>query len=86
MSAPAANTLSPPVSTMQPMPSSASKSCSAAPSSSINASLKALRNFGRVSVITPTLPCRSIATFLSVMRCSFAAGLSGRSALIGPGS
>jgi len=55
MSAPAANAFSLPVITMQPMPASASKAFSAAPSSSISASFNALSCFGRFSVIRPVL-------------------------------
>ena len=51
MSAPAAKALSLPVTTMQPMPGSASNASSAAPSSSISVSLRALSCFGRFSVI-----------------------------------
>jgi hypothetical protein len=53
MSAPAANAFSLPVTTMQPMPSSASKASRAAPSSSISASFSALSCLGRFSVIRP---------------------------------
>jgi hypothetical protein len=53
MSAPAAKAFSLPVMTMQPMPSSASKASSAAPSWSIRASFSALSCLGRFSVISP---------------------------------
>ena len=53
MSAPAAKAFSLPVTTMQPMPSSASKASRAAPSSSISASLSAFSCLGRFSVIRP---------------------------------
>ena len=53
MSAPAAKAFSLPVRTMQPMPGSASNASSAAPSSSISVSLRALSCFGRFRVIRP---------------------------------
>src|SRR5437867_1051702 len=56
MSAPAAKAFSFPVMTMAPTPSSASKACSAAPSSSMTCGLSALSCFGRSSVMTPTRP------------------------------
>jgi hypothetical protein len=59
MSAPAAKAFSLPVSTMQPMPSSASKACSAAPSSSISGSDSALSAFGRFRRIRPVLRAAS---------------------------
>jgi len=70
MSAPAANARSLPVSTMQPMPSSASKASSARPSSSISGSLKAFSCLGRWSRITPVLrspvPATSTRMFSNV--------------------
>jgi hypothetical protein len=51
MSAPAAKAFSLPVMTMQPMPSSASKASSAAPSLVHQASFSALSCLGRLSVI-----------------------------------
>src|SRR5439155_4854067 len=56
MSAPAANAFSLPVMTMAPTPSSASKACSAAPSSCMSCGLSAFSCFGRLSVTTPTRP------------------------------
>jgi len=54
MSAPAANALSDPVTTMQPMFASASKASTAAAISAIIAALSALSAFGRLRRITPT--------------------------------
>src|SRR6266849_407329 len=56
MSAPAAKALSLPATTIAPMPSSASNSASACPSSFISASLSAFSAFGRLRVIVPTRP------------------------------
>src|SRR2546423_1389394 len=56
MSAPAAKALSLPVITMAPMPSFASKACSAAPSSCMSCGLSAFSCFGRLSVTRPTRP------------------------------
>src|SRR2546426_6421837 len=56
MSAPAAKAFSFPVMTMAPTPSSASKACSAAPSSCMSCGLSAFSCFGRLSVTTPTRP------------------------------
>jgi hypothetical protein len=56
MSAPAAKAFWLPVMIMQPIASSASKACSAAPSSSISSSFNAFICFGRFSVTMPTLP------------------------------
>eukprot|EP01136_Pigoraptor_vietnamica_P000419 Opistho-1_new@25714 len=56
MSAPAAKAVSPPVTTMAPMPASASKASSAAPRASMSASSSALSWRGRFRVITPTRP------------------------------
>src|SRR5438105_10088456 len=60
MSAPAAKALSLPVMTMAPTPWSASKACSAAPSSSMTCGLSALSCFGRSSVMMPTRPFFSV--------------------------
>src|SRR5215472_16168927 len=62
MSAPAANTRGPPVSTTAPISASSSKPRSASPSSAMSAGLSALRTRGRLSVTTPTGPSRSTRT------------------------
>src|SRR5689334_4843560 len=59
MSAPAANAFSLPVTTMAPMPSSASKSYIALASACISSGLRAFSCFGRLSVTSPTRPRRS---------------------------
>src|SRR4029453_7444894 len=64
MSAPAAKALSPPVSRMQPILSSASRSSMAAAISLNTPKDSALSIFGRFSVMTPTAP------LLSTMMCS----------------
>ena len=64
MSAPAAKAFSLPVTTMQPIASSASKALSAAPSSSISSLFSALSCLGRFSVTMPTLP-PSVRTAMS---------------------
>src|SRR5260221_9078872 len=56
MSAPAANALSLPVITRQPIVGSPSRSSSAWPSSTTSASQRALSAWGRSSVIRPTRP------------------------------
>ena len=66
MSAPAANALSLPVMTMQPMPSSASKVSRAAESSLITCALSALSALGRLSLTIPTRP------LVSTMMVSYA--------------
>src|ERR1700722_23366 len=64
MSAPAAKAFSPPASRMQPMPSSASRSSTAAAISRNTPNDSALSILGRLSVIMPTAP------LLSTMMCS----------------
>jgi len=63
MSAPAAKALSDPVTTMAPMASSASKAATACPSSAIRPFDSAFMAFGRLSVISPTLPRVSTRMF-----------------------
>src|SRR5258707_2962966 len=70
MSAPAANALSVPVSTIAPMPSSASNSWSALPSSCISCGLSAFICLGRLSVIRPTRSRRSTLMNSWVMEVS----------------
>ena len=57
MSAPAAKAFGEPVSTMQPMLSSASNAAAASASSRTSVELRALSASGRLSVIQPTRPC-----------------------------
>src|SRR5258706_5140406 len=64
MSAPAAKAFSPPASRMHPIPSSASRSSTAAAISRNTPKDSALSIFGRLSVIMPTAP------LLSTMMCS----------------
>src|SRR4030088_3531128 len=64
MSAPAAKAFSPPASTMHPIPSSASRSSTAAAISLNTPKDSALSSFGRFSVMMPTAP------LLSTMMCS----------------
>ena len=64
MSAPAANAFSLPVTTMQPIASSASRSSTAAAISRKTPNDSALSIFGRFSVMMPTAP------LLSTMMCS----------------
>src|SRR5271168_1382808 len=64
MSAPAAKAFSLPVKTMQPIPSSASRSSTALAISRNTPKDSALSIFGRLSVMTPTLP------LASTMMCS----------------
>ena len=63
MSAPAAKALSLPVSSMQPMPSSASKASIAWISSLMSARLSALSCCGRLSRMMPTRPLVSTMMF-----------------------
>src|SRR5439155_26616400 len=64
MSAPAANALSLPVSTIAPIAGSASRSSNAAPISATRAAFSALSACGRFSVTTPTAPRRSSRMFV----------------------
>jgi len=64
MSAPAAKAFSEPVTRMQPMSASASKSSSAEVISSIRACDRAFMASGRLSVITPTPSFFSTRIFL----------------------
>src|SRR5689334_17894475 len=70
MSAPAAKALALPVSTMAPMPASASKASSAAPRESISASSSAFICRGLFSVMTPTRPWVSTRMGCSCMAVS----------------
>src|ERR1700693_1094248 len=64
MSAPAANALSLPVSTIAPIAGSASRSSNAAPSSAISPAFSAFSACGRFSVTIPTAPRRSTRMLL----------------------
>src|ERR1700693_376964 len=64
MSAPAANALSLPVSTIAPIAGSASRSSNAAPSSAISPGFSAFSACGRFSVTIPTAPRRSTRMLL----------------------
>src|SRR5690349_5044633 len=60
MSAPAANAFSLPARRIAPTSGSASNACNAAPSSCISFAFSALSCFGRLSVMQPTRPLRSV--------------------------
>ena len=70
MSAPAANTLAPPVRTTARISASSSSSESASVSSAMSSGLSAFSTLGRLSVITPTVTSRSMRMFSYPMAVS----------------